>query len=161
MLAGLTLLAIAVIVGDESFLTWGGGCPSCSAASSSSSVWRYGRCSSRPRSSSWAVPGYLLVGLGSAPALWVAMATAGAAYGILGGVAPALVSHAFPVVIRYPGVGVTLAVSLGAAVLPLPALARVGVSGGSPLPVMVMVTAGGFASAAGGMLLDAPPRPAH
>jgi MFS family permease len=111
----------------------------------------------------WAVPGYLLVGLGSAPALRVAMAAAGAAYGLFGGVAPALVSHAFPVTVRYLGVGVTLAVSavLGAAALPLPALALVGVSGGSPVPLMIMVIVGGFATAAGGLLLGGRSRPAR
>jgi MFS family permease len=107
----------------------------------------------------WAVPGYLLVGLGSVPALWTAMVAAGAAYGAFGGVAPALVSQAFPVEVRYLAVGIALAVSgvLGAAVLPLPALALVGVSGGSPLPLMLMVVVGGIATAAGGLLLRSRP----
>jgi MFS family permease len=103
----------------------------------------------------WAVPGYLLVGTGSAPALWVAMAVAGTSFGLFGGVAPALVSQAFPMHVRYLGVGVALAVGavLGSAVLPLPALALVGVTGGSPVPLMTMVAAGGLATVAGAGLM--------
>ena len=105
----------------------------------------------------WAVPGYLLVDLGAAPATWVAMAVAGCVYGVFGGVAPALVSQSFPVDVRYRGVAVVLASSavLGAAVLPLPALALVGATGGSSVPLMVMVIVAGLATAVGAALLRA------
>lgn len=103
----------------------------------------------------WAVPGYLLVGLGTAPAMWVAMAVAGCLYGVFGGAAPALVAQSFPVDLRYRGVAVVLASSavLGAAVLPLPALALVGATAGSSVPLMAMVVVGGVATVTGAALL--------
>jgi MFS transporter, MHS family, shikimate and dehydroshikimate transport protein len=59
--------------------------------------------------------------------------------------------------LRYREVAVVLASSavLGAAVLPLPALVLVGATGGSSVPLMVMVIVAGLATAAGAVLLRA------
>jgi MFS transporter, MHS family, shikimate and dehydroshikimate transport protein len=88
------------------------------------------------------------------------MAVAGCVYGVFGGVAPALVSQSFPVDVRYRG-AVVLASSavLGAAVLPLPALVLVGATGGSSVPLMVMVIVAGLATAAGVVVVPDRARP--
>ncbi|MCP2638531.1 MFS transporter [Microbacterium sp. HD4P20] len=102
----------------------------------------------------WAVPSYLLVDMRSPLALWVAMAVGAIAYGAFGGVMPSMMSNAFPVTVRYLGVAVAIAAGalIGGALLPIPALALVGQSGGSSAPLMAMMAIGGAATVVGGAL---------
>jgi MFS transporter, MHS family, shikimate and dehydroshikimate transport protein len=99
----------------------------------------------------WAVPSYLLIDLQNPAALWLAMAVGSLAYGAFGGVAPRLMALLFPVRFRFLGVGVCIAASgvLAGAVLPVPALAWVGRTGGSSVPLMLMVITAGCASVVG------------
>lgn len=101
----------------------------------------------------WAVPSYALVDLQNPVALWVSMAVGFVAYGAFGGVAPRLVSELFSVEFRYLGVGAVVATGgvIVGALLPIPALACVGATGGSSFPLMVMVA--GLATVAGAILL--------
>ncbi|WP_354563307.1 MULTISPECIES: MFS transporter [unclassified Rhodococcus (in: high G+C Gram-positive bacteria)] len=103
----------------------------------------------------WAVPSYLLVGSGIGWALWIAMAVGSVSYGIFGGVAPSLMSQLFETKVRYMGVAVTIAASalIGGAILPLPTLALVGQTDGSPVPMMAMMVLSGIATTIGGVLL--------
>lgn len=103
----------------------------------------------------WAVPSFWLIGQATAPALWVAMIVGGISYGVFSGVAPSLMSEAFPVSVRYLGVAVCIAVSalIGGALLPLPTLTIVGATGGSSVPMVVMMMISGAATVTGGVLL--------
>jgi MFS family permease len=103
----------------------------------------------------WAVPAYLLVGLGTTGALWVAMVVGALSYGLFSGVAPSVMAEVFPVEVRYLGVAVAIATSalIGGGLLPLAALALVGATGGSPVPLMAMMAVSGVATTAGGVLL--------
>jgi hypothetical protein len=105
----------------------------------------------------WAVPSYLLIDLQNPVALWIAMAVGSLAYGAFGGVAPRLMASLFPVEFRFLGVGVCIAVSgvIAGAVLPIPVLAWVGKTGGSSLPLMLMVVVAGLATVAGALWLRA------
>lgn len=105
----------------------------------------------------WAVPSYLLIDLQNPVALWIAMAVGSLAYGAFGGVAPRLMASLFPVEFRFLGVGVSIAVSgvLAGAVLPIPVLAWVGKTGGSSLPLMLMVVVAGLATVVGALWLRA------
>lgn len=103
----------------------------------------------------WAAPSYLLVNLGSAPALVVAMLVGVVPLGIVTGVAPALTADLFPVEVRYLGlaVAITVGVLIGGAVLPLPALALVGATNGSVVPMIVMMLVAGIAPIVGGLTI--------
>jgi MFS transporter, MHS family, shikimate and dehydroshikimate transport protein len=99
----------------------------------------------------WAVPSYLLIDAQSPALLWIGMAVGALGYGAFGGVAPRVISLLFPVEFRFVGVGVCIAVSgiIAGAVLPIPALAWVGKTGGSSVPLMLMVIVAGLATVAG------------
>jgi MHS family shikimate/dehydroshikimate transporter-like MFS transporter len=103
----------------------------------------------------WAAPSFWLIGQATPATLWSAMIVGGFSYGIFSGVAPSLMSEAFPVSVRYLGVAVCIAVSalIGGALLPLPTLAIVGATGGSPMPMAVMMMISGAATVTGGVLL--------
>jgi len=102
----------------------------------------------------WAAPAYLLINLGSVPALFLAMLVGSVSLGIFTGVAPARTAALFPVEVRYLGVGVTITISvlIGGAVLPLPALALVGTTGGSVVPMIAMIVIAGVATTIGGIM---------
>lgn len=103
----------------------------------------------------WAVPSYLLVDAATPGTLWTAMLVGAVSYGIFGGVAPSIMSRMFPVDVRYIGVAIAIAASalVGGALLPLGALAMVGASGGSSVPMMVMMGLSGLATTVGGLML--------
>ncbi|TDD02570.1 MFS transporter [Nonomuraea deserti] len=103
----------------------------------------------------WAIPSYLLIGTGDRYALWLAMTVGAISYGIFGGVVPTMMSHLFPVEVRYVGVATVIAISalVGGGLLPLPTLAAVGSLGGSPVPMMTMMGLSGLATTIGGVLL--------
>lgn len=103
----------------------------------------------------WAVPSYILVDRQEPVALWVAMVVGAISYGIFGGVAPSMMSQQFPVNVRYIGVAASIALSalIGGALFPLPALTLVGLSGGSSVPLMVMMAVSGLATTIGALIL--------
>ncbi|GAA0251415.1 MFS transporter [Actinomadura nitritigenes] len=105
----------------------------------------------------WAVPSYALIDAQVPVLLWTGMAVGAIGYGAFGGVAPRLISLLFPVEFRFIGVGVCIALSgiIAGAVLPIPALAWVGETGGSSVPLMLMVIVAGLATVAGWVWLRA------
>ncbi|WP_165945715.1 MFS transporter [Micromonospora sp. KC606] len=103
----------------------------------------------------WAAPSYLLVDLGSTPALFTAMLVGVVPLGIVTGVAPALTADLFPVEVRYLGLAIALTISvlIGGALLPIPALALVGAANGSVVPMIAILLVAGVASIVGGFMV--------
>lgn len=102
----------------------------------------------------WAVPSYLLIGSASAVLTVVAVCVGALAYALFSGVSPSLMADLFPTHVRYLGLAAcnALASVFGGGVLPIAALALVGRSGGSSVPLMVMMTFAGLATVVGGVL---------
>ncbi|MER5336912.1 MFS transporter [Micromonospora sp. NPDC002717] len=102
----------------------------------------------------WAAPSYWLVGASSLPALLAAMMVGAVPYGIFSGIAPALTADLFPVKLRYIGVAasITIAVLIGGALLPIPALSLTSATNGSIAPMVIMMVIAGAATTVGGLL---------